>query len=89
MYRRKTRLLKCMNKQEVLAEHKAAWKTNGLVDLRYTELEQLSLSEHCVKYLVNVMENNHWTDLVCSEENTQMADTLEDSKRRFEQSRNS
>ncbi len=57
--------LKCMNKQEVLAEHKSTWKTNGLNDLYYSVLNKTRLGKHGVKYEVDIQLNDHWTDQLC------------------------
>lgn len=51
-----------MQKNEVLSEHEATWGTNGLSDLRYTIVENTSLSEHTKRVLVNLHLNGHWTD---------------------------
>lgn len=98
-------VLKCMNKNEALAEHDATWRTNGLVvntsggKLAYRILSQRSFSgdcdppssdstdsgtsgvqsgtadqqqQHCVRYTVDVMLNDHWTDERCGIDDTQM-----------------
>lgn len=56
---------KCMNKDEVLREHRASWKTNGLADLKYRELARVDLGEAAVKITVDLGLNDHWTDRVC------------------------
>ena len=59
--------LKCMNKQEVLAEHKTTWKINGLKNIKYKILQQNSCNKEmnntiCEHIIVQVLLNNHWTD---------------------------
>ena len=75
-----------MNKTEVLDEHNATWQNNGLNNLKYVVLmrEPLDgiLSE---KYCVDVLENEHWTDLVCSDSSTQLEEPVENLKRIFEE----
>ena len=55
---------KCSNKWEVLNEHDATWNTNGLHDLKYSVLSRDRIDDNYHKVLVNVMDNNHWTDAV-------------------------
>ena len=62
-YLRSNKLLKCMNKIEVLAEHATTWRENGLSNLQYTEVSREALGEHATKITVDVMLNcGHWTD---------------------------
>lgn len=73
-YLRTNRILKCMNKIEVLAEHESTWRTNGLHDLHYQELarESLDKSGRCTKVTVDVQLNKHWTDSRCGIDDTQL-----------------
>jgi hypothetical protein len=61
---RTDKLLKCMNKHEVLEEHARTWKMNGLTDLEFSKVKQEFLfgEEYCVKHTVDVGINHHWTD---------------------------
>jgi hypothetical protein len=71
---RTNKILKCMNKHEVLNEHEATWHRNGLQDLRYEELgrESLHPSGHATKITVDVLLNRHWTDERCGIDDTQL-----------------
>jgi hypothetical protein len=73
-YLRTNKLLKCMNKHELLQEHEATWRQNGLKDLRYTELsrEDLDPSGCASKITVDVQLNGHWTDSRCGLDDTQL-----------------
>jgi hypothetical protein len=51
-----------MNKYEVLLEHNSTWKTNGLNTLDYVELSQTECGHKCIRIIVDVKLNNHWTD---------------------------
>jgi N-terminal domain of galactosyltransferase len=54
---------KCNVKTEVLAEHTATWKQNGLNSLHYEiESEMVSQDDFVTTLVVNVQLNNHWTD---------------------------
>ena len=57
---------KCMVKWELEDEHKATWKTNGLVDLKYKVLQTVPFkdaAQHASKITVDVQLNgNHWTN---------------------------
>ena len=67
--------LKCNNKVELLDEHKATWKTNGLSDLQYEILrvDELAPGDRCVKALVDVKLNNgHWADARCGIDDDQL-----------------
>ena len=79
------KLWKCMNKNEVLEEHSTTWTVNGLSNLNYQILDELQLnkSDHAFKLQVDVMENSHWSDLVCSDSNTQLERDVNDLKREF------
>lgn len=74
-----------MNKTEILAEHDNSWKSNinGLSELRYEEVSRDDLTEHCIKIQVDVLLNRHWSDLVCSNDDTQRESTVEELKRKF------
>lgn len=71
---RTNKILKCMNKHEVLAEHDATWRSNGLHDLKYTEVARKALDPagKCIKVTVDVMLNGHWTDDRCGIDDTQL-----------------
>lgn len=73
-YLRTNKILKCMNKHEVLAEHDATWRVNGLRDLKYTEIARKALDPagKGTKVTVDVMLNGHWTDGRCGIEDTQL-----------------
>eukprot|EP01038_Epipyxis_sp_PR26KG_P013138 gene13138-17606_t len=64
-YLKSNNILKCMNKVEVLKEHKSSWQTNGLSDLKYSILNVETKSRNCIKIIVDVQLNNHWTDNRC------------------------
>lgn len=56
---------KCMVKWELKDEHEATWKTNGLVDLKYSLVKQTALDQagKATKFTVDVKLNgNHWTN---------------------------
>jgi len=80
---------KCMNKNEVLAEHKDTWRTNGMSDLTYTELKREAKGTGCVQILVDIGLNGHWSDLVCSLEDVQHDVSVDELKRRFASSASS
>jgi archaellum component FlaF (FlaF/FlaG flagellin family) len=46
--------LKFMKKQEALAEHEATWKSNGLSNLNFKELEEKPCGQHCIMYEVEL-----------------------------------
>mmetsp|Transcript_13354 Transcript_13354/g.20020 ORF Transcript_13354/g.20020 Transcript_13354/m.20020 type:complete len:371 (+) Transcript_13354:35-1147(+) len=85
------RTWKCMNKNELLAEHSTTWKENGLSNLTYHVLSEkaycYSSTEEEKKasiVTVDVKENNHWTDLVCGVDETQLDESVEQVKKRFQ-----
>jgi len=57
---------KCQLKWELLKEHDATWKTNGLSDLTYSVLNKTSLdpdTNKATKVTVDVKLNgNHWSN---------------------------
>lgn len=62
-YLKENKLLKCMNKYEVLAEHDKTWKENGLLDLKYSEISRDTLNEYSTKITVDVeLNGSHWTN---------------------------
>ena len=73
-YLKSNAILKCMNKREVLDEHAATWRTNGLRDLQYAVLARGSIggNERASKVTVDVQLNNHWTDQRSGIEDTQL-----------------
>ena len=75
---------KCMNKREVLGEHEATWKTNGLSNLKYEKINQIWRNDdYCTIINVNVKENNHWSDLSLGIEDTQLDKSIDQLKREF------
>lgn len=78
---------KCMNKTEVLAEHDATWRTNGLRVLTYEEIACRALTDHCVKVKVDVQVNDHWTDMVCRLDDTQLDQSMDEIKAKFANSK--
>jgi hypothetical protein len=74
---------KCMNKREVLEEHDATWKSNGLSNLQYQPLSQTWKNENCLLVTVDVKENNHWSDLVLGIDNTQLEKPINELKKDF------
>jgi hypothetical protein len=76
---------KCMNKNEVLDEHKDTWQHNGLSNLRYEEIARRPLdpSGRAIKVKVDIRENGHWTDLVCGVDDTQLDTPVEVLKARY------
>jgi len=64
-YLKSNKVLKCMNKIEVLNEHETTWQTNGLNSLQYEELSRETLNPHASRVTVDVQKNNHWTDERC------------------------
>ena len=77
---------KCMNKTEVLGEHTDSWKSNGLNSLRFEEISRQVLLPHCIKITVDVMLNDHWTDLVCGVDDTQLQEPVVILRRKFAES---
>jgi hypothetical protein len=73
---------KCMNKNEMLEEGDE-WKVNGLSSLRYREISCTARNAHCDIIQVDVMENNHWSDLVCKNGDTQYDKPVEQLKAKF------
>lgn len=47
------------------------------------ELSRTELSTVAVKITVDVCLNKHWTDLVCGVENTQLSESVDSLKARF------
>ena len=84
------KLWKCMNKNEVLDEHAATWEVNGLSKLTYSILTDTKIPgtrsesrSEARKVVVDVMENDHWSDLVCSDSHTQLEKDVHELKREF------
>lgn len=71
---RTNKVLKCMNKHEVLEEHATTWQKNGLADLEYQETgrERLDAGGFASRITVDVRLNNHWTDKRCGIDDTQL-----------------
>jgi hypothetical protein len=89
---------KCMNKNEVLEESAIGtnWRHNGLSTLAFKELSVSRPStanssssggsdsgRYCDIVKVDVLENSHWTDLVCKVDDVQYDQTVEGLKSRF------
>jgi hypothetical protein len=53
---------KCQKKWEVLDEHDATWRTNGLSDLAYSVLSRRAIGGYCTVITVDIGLNQHWTD---------------------------
>lgn len=71
-YLRENKLLKCMNKNELLREHAETWKENGLSHLKYTELERTCIGMIAVRIKVDVeLNGGHWSDERCGMEDNQ------------------
>lgn len=77
---RENNLWKCMNKDEVLGEHEQTWASNGIKGLKYVLLATSSLGSHCVKLSVDIMMNNHWTDVVCGLDDKQRGKSVAELK---------
>lgn len=69
---------------QVLDEHMTSWMMNGLSSLKFHEETRTALNEYCEKICVDVCLNNHWTDLVCGDDNTQLDTPVEELKRSFQ-----
>lgn len=71
---RTNKILKCMNKHEVLDEHEGTWQSNGLRDLKYEEVSRKALDAdgHSSRITVDVMLNKHWTDARSGINDTQL-----------------
>jgi hypothetical protein len=74
---------KCMNKNEMLEEG-SDWKTNGLTSLRFVKVKCIPRNAHCDVVTVDVMHNNHWSDLVCKVDDMQYDKTVEALKLQFD-----
>jgi hypothetical protein len=74
---------KCMNRKEVLDEHSESWTTNGLKDLNYEVINTRYITEYCVRILVDVKLNNHWSDLACGIDDTQLDESVDSLRARF------
>ena len=85
-----------MNKNEVLEESAVGsnWRHNGLSSLHFKEISvsrpslatsgnKTSSSSHCIIVKVDVLENAHWSDLVCKVDDVQHDQTLADLKARY------
>lgn len=59
-------LIRLQVKHELLKEHAATWKTNGLEDLKYSVLSERPLcdSHRAIMVTVDVQLNGHWSDTV-------------------------
>lgn len=72
---RTNKVLKCMNKIEVLKEHDKTWQQNGLSDLEFLEISRVTVdaeSKYASKLTVDVQLNKHWTDERCGIQDSQM-----------------
>ena len=54
-----------INVMQVLDEHEATWRTNGLSDLKYSVQGTRMLSANCTVFTVDVHLNDHWSDDLC------------------------
>jgi hypothetical protein len=81
---KENRIWKCMNKTEVLDEHNDTWRINGLNDLDYQVLGCRNMHEYCTRIMVDVKLNNHWTDLVCGVDDTQLEESADFLKVRYQ-----
>jgi len=80
---------KCMNKKEVLGEHSENWRSNGMSDLKYTELARVQKGTGCIQVQVDICLNQHWTDQVCGLDDAQFDVPIEELKKRFSSSSSS
>jgi len=83
---RQHNLWKCMNKSEVLLEHAKTWRNNGILTLSNHQLlgSEFSYEGRVIICTVDVGKNDHWTDLVCKLDDTQMNVPVEKLKEQFE-----
>jgi hypothetical protein len=87
---RKNSVWKCMNKFELLKEHSSTWDSNGLKDLKYSVLKRQD-TDACATHkssnsggrgsvsriTVDVLLNQHWTDLACGIDDSQLEVSVE------------
>eukprot|EP01039_Chlorochromonas_danica_P006211 gene6211-6849_t len=63
--------IKCMHKKELLTEHEATWRSNGLTSFareeHYKVIKAESLTPYALKVTVDLSLNGHWTDQKCVE----------------------
>ena len=80
---------KCMNKTELFSEHESTWKTNGLNNLKYEIINRKTiLNDNSEMITVDVQLNDHWTDLVCAIDDSQLSTSVEKLKDQFESIKN-
>ena len=80
---RKNPTWKCMNKNEMLGEGDN-WENNGLKTLRFKELKRTRRNDHCDIIQVDIMENDHWSDLVCKNDDKQYDKSVDQLKELFD-----
>lgn len=80
---KQNKIWKCMNKTELLDEHNTTWNTNGISDLNYTEEKRIEINDNCIIFTVDVLINEHWTDLVCGIDNSQLDENVTILKSKF------
>ena len=67
---RENKALKCLNKTELLKQYRVPVMENGLSTLHYKEIKQYTDKKtNTTTVLVDVLQNNHWTDNVCGIDN--------------------
>jgi hypothetical protein len=83
-YLRNEKELKCLNKKELLTEHRVPPHKNGLSTLHFVEENRMEKSNY-MKVTVDVLENDHWTDSVCGVKNvTEGAPTKAKSSNKYD-----
>jgi len=81
-YLRDNKALKCLNKTELLKEHRMKPANNGLSTLHYKEIKRTKLAKKNTTIIsVDVLPNHHWTDNVCAIDNTQYGVVLNGRKK--------
>jgi hypothetical protein len=77
---------KCLNKHEILAEHANEWNINGLSNLKFRILSRDNSHLNTEIVRVDVLLNDHWSDLVCGVDDNQLRFTIDKLKEKFLQS---
>jgi hypothetical protein len=69
-YLRENKALKCLNKTELLKDYRIPAEQNGLSTLQYKEIKQTTDKKtNTTTVIVDVLQNNHWSDNVCGIDN--------------------
>jgi hypothetical protein len=69
-YLRENKALKCLNKTELLKQYRVPVMENGLSTVQYREIKQTSRKKNNTTIVVvDVLQNNHWSDNVCGIDN--------------------